>query len=554
MTATMAPGPITLDGGPAPKPDAELIVNGRYAIPDPITGEKRTWQRATNFANALDSGFALERWKMRQTLRGIAAPGRDHLLLEIAAAAGKADTHEGDTTLDRLAEAAQEAAGATSKRQKGTALHDFVERINRGEEGVTAPGAWAKDLDAYRREVTRIGLEPLAVELVVVNLRYGVAGRADLFARLRGRDLPVVADLKTGSINDLKFAVQMAVYGTAEWIFDPVSRTFMEMPALDQQLAVLLHLPEGEAECTSLRVDLQWAIELADLALAVREARSGLKGLVAPLADPVRLAPPPTAPTPVVPAPAPPEPEVEPPTDRTDWVRQRLTQIAHSTEARAVISTAWPDGVPATPPWSPEQLEEILPAISEAERAIRAPFPTHDDPEAAPLPSTLPTAAISAEPAPRAPDWDIVDDGAPADADELAAIGAGVTALQDPEREALNRWVGEAKRSKVNFAEPPGTARTAAICLATLACATGLWDDTPEDHESLVRAALALTLWPDLAAARTLPPSWETGAVLGHLDRPQALRLAEIAEAYGTSSEPELSQLAELVVAALGDT
>src|SRR5690606_40709505 len=46
---------------------------GRYVLPDPETGEERSWTRATTVANKIADRFGLEQWAKRNVVLGIAA-------------------------------------------------------------------------------------------------------------------------------------------------------------------------------------------------------------------------------------------------------------------------------------------------------------------------------------------------------------------------------------------------------------------------------------------------------------------------------------------------
>ncbi|HEX2578634.1 MAG TPA: PD-(D/E)XK nuclease family protein [Aquihabitans sp.] len=561
---TQAVQQFLLDGGAPPAPDAQLVRNGRYHIPDPETGKPRTWQRASNFAKLLDSSEGLTKWKQRMEAIGFVRRGDLHIAAAAAAgelvdaeaalsAAGDdppdnlvAAVKKAKSDLDAVIDAAIDAAGGTASATTGTALHSFLERINKGQRNVDVPAAWRPDIAAYRREVDRLGLAPIHHEIIVVNPRLGVAGRFDLLARTIHRPLPLVCDYKTGKVDGkaLSHALQMVAYATATHIYDPTTGTFTPMPEVDQTEALIIHLPQGQGECTTYSVDLVRGIELADLALAVRDSRSGNKALQVPFDT--------TAGTWPTPEPTDAGPPDEAPADRTTWIRDRLAVLKDQPAAVEAIRFGWPEGVPAQPPWTDEQADAICATLSAAETACAAPFPAPDpDAEAELAEARQAVVGDDPEPAPpRAPDWPIDDDGTPAEAADLEAIAASVASLTDAQRDRVAEWARSALQTGAPFAGPNQTARTAAICAAVTRLVADLWDDGPADHEALARAAIVMAVSGHIDGPLSIVPSWETGAVLGRLAHEEALRLVEIAAGFAAGDDEVNDQLVEIIFAA----
>lgn len=506
-----------------PAAGADLVVNGRYKIPHPVTGKPATWQRVTNLAKTLDSGFGLEKWKIRKVIAGLAA--RDDLVLRASAAGDDKDR------LDEIAQAAMEVAGAHSGRDKGTALHELVERINRGEANVTAPGAYAADLAAYRREYDRLGLAPAAVELVLVNTHLKVAGRADLIARTIHRPLPLVADLKTGGVKfaALAIAIQMAAYATADWIYDPATETFTPMLEVDQTEALILHLPAGEGVCSTLTVDLARGIELASQAAEVRDARKA-KGLLVPFDV--------SAPSAAVPTPEPspsPEPDAYP-ENRETWIKDRISALANDATAVAHVGMTWPQGVAPKGPWTDSELEAIATCLSGAEAVAGAPFPAPAPGTEVERPTVTRTFTIEVAAVPD-------DDGAPPDPTMELRVKALLAQVGPAQQERLAAWAKGGVRLGARW-DDALTARTATVTLAAVCCARHLWDDS--DPDALPRAAITEVTGTD--------PGDDLGAALARLTRDQAERLVEITERFTASDQTVLERLAEHAIAAAGGT
>jgi hypothetical protein len=212
-----------------------------------------------------------------------------------------------------IVDQAQEAAKAKSGANLGTALHRFTERIDRGEE-VQVPGQWIPDVEAYTKTLAAAGVEviPRWLERVVVVPKLHVAGTLDRLVTVPGYDLPLVADLKTGQdvvkygMGDI--SVQLALYAgaTHAWLgsTDDIRRdrwgryllpdpdknpgAYEEMPTVDRERALVIHLPVGRAECHLHVVDIAAGRLAASKAVWVREWRKR-KDLSTPLGEGVQL-------------------------------------------------------------------------------------------------------------------------------------------------------------------------------------------------------------------------------------------------------------------------
>src|SRR3954466_14143281 len=125
-------------------PDADLIVGGRYKLPDPDGGSKPLkFTRATTFAKAIADTYRLSLWQQRMAIKGVTM--RDDLY-----AATAATPLTDRTELDRLVERAKEGAGAKTRANLGTAVHAFAERLDRGEITLAdVPAPWRPDVAAY---------------------------------------------------------------------------------------------------------------------------------------------------------------------------------------------------------------------------------------------------------------------------------------------------------------------------------------------------------------------------------------------------------------------
>jgi hypothetical protein len=228
-------------------------------------------------ADTLDERRALERWFQRQVAVGLALRP-DLVALAVAA-------HGDREKLDAIVTQATEAAATTAKANMGTALHELTERLDRGEP-VQAPPSIMADLDAYRKATEAI--EWLAVESLVVLDDHLVAGTPDRIGRLPDGRV-VIADLKTGSVEYgwRSFAIQLAIYAHASAGYDVATDTRTELPAVDLDGAVVIHLPAGEARCELWHLDIGAGWRAFATAMEVRAWRQRRD-----LADPLTMQPP----------------------------------------------------------------------------------------------------------------------------------------------------------------------------------------------------------------------------------------------------------------------
>lgn len=257
---------------PAPTPatgkdEPEFDRYGRYVIPHPTTGKKTSWTRATTYAKSISDTYALGQWMLRMAVKGVATRPDLYAL----AAATPIEDKDG---LNRIAEDAKEAAAAKAGANLGTALHSFTEQVDRGEVP-NVPEPWARDIAAYRKMLADHGIRilPQYLERKVVVPEISIAGTFD---RIVDRGGLKIGDLKTGkdlSFGWLEIAVQLAIYSRATHLWTPSTRTFEPMPAVDQDVALVFHLPVGKAVATLYEVDIAAGWQAAQLCGQVRDWR-----------------------------------------------------------------------------------------------------------------------------------------------------------------------------------------------------------------------------------------------------------------------------------------
>ena len=240
---------------------------GRYLLPHPHTGKEAAWTRTTTISSTLADRWALEAWSQRNTVIGL---GLRPDLYALAAASTPDDKDQ----LTQIVDQAQEAARASSAANLGTALHQLTQRIDAGET-LDVPEPWRPDVDAYLNTLTANHLKVEAIEQIVVDVRYQIAGTFDRILHSPDTGLSYVADLKTGA-NALRYstneiAIQLAIYAGATHAW--TGTYYQPMPTVSQDWAIIIWLPVSQGHCELHAVNLTEGRKALTLALAVRAWR-----------------------------------------------------------------------------------------------------------------------------------------------------------------------------------------------------------------------------------------------------------------------------------------
>lgn len=286
---------------PPLRPEPERDQYGRYVLPDPQSGRKSSWTRATTLKDALKDKEGLIGWKQRYAAVGMAlTPSAGPTLLSLheeilsygddwRAARSAKDAMKGV-----LAEL-HHAAGGDEGSERGTQAHTLTEYADAGrleEVRHLATESELADLQAYLDCCDAAGIvrPPRWIERVVVNLDLRSAGTFDRLVYLADGRL-VCADVKSQkdfSFGFLDAAAQMAQYVNADAVWEPESQTWEPLPAeLDKSIGIVMHVPVGGATCTLYEVDLVEGWECAQIAHRVRLKRSASKAMGWPYHPPV---------------------------------------------------------------------------------------------------------------------------------------------------------------------------------------------------------------------------------------------------------------------------
>lgn len=268
--------------------------------------ELEGFTRASTLGNALEDSTGLNRWRGGMVAFGMSR--RRDLVLAAQAIPGTEDKKRHRQPLYQIADAALEAAEASSAATVGTALHALTEQADAGTLTVDI-GEYQSVLDIYLERMA--GWRVVRSETFVVSDYFHAAGTFDrlitplepmalvdqqtgeIIAVIMPGDL-VVVDLKTSTTADYfgaKFFAQLAVYVTGQ-LYD--RRTLIDGPdgepmdnpnygartPLGQRtdFALILHIPQGgDADGEPVAewhwLDMRAGLALAQLACVVLETR-----------------------------------------------------------------------------------------------------------------------------------------------------------------------------------------------------------------------------------------------------------------------------------------
>lgn len=248
-----------------------LIVNKRYRLVDPATGEQRDYTRVSTLLNCLGSSHGLTVWTERGIIEGLAL--RPDLRSLLASAPGD------KTVADEVLTGAKEASGLYAARRHGTAVHGALERHLTGQPLALAPDEpVAVDLEAVVALIEGEGLRVRRVEQVILHATLGYAGRLDLLVEVTlpdGRSVVRVADLKTGKDvgsgdKARKIAAQLAAYARAthhRLADGSIVDAQQSEVVVDTEVGYVIAVRDGAAELLEVDLSSGWQ----DVLLAAKE-------------------------------------------------------------------------------------------------------------------------------------------------------------------------------------------------------------------------------------------------------------------------------------------
>ena len=234
---------------------------GQYVLLDPVTGQKRAYQRVSTLKSMMQDTYGLNQWKVRTTLQGlayhqlataeqVAQVGGSRImdrLVELIRQEDDLPPTDFNQALNKLAEEAFDIGGGKWAADMGTALHAWCEFVDLGIGTVEdVPELFRPYVQAYLDELAAHGIVVLPdfIERIVVNLVFEVAGTFDRIYRLAD-DTLAVGDIKSGKdirYGWLEIAQQMAAYETAEYMLDD-NDDWVPTPDVRGDFAVIAHVP-----------------------------------------------------------------------------------------------------------------------------------------------------------------------------------------------------------------------------------------------------------------------------------------------------------------------
>lgn len=270
---------------------APMVLNPKNR--KPRTDGKLPYTRASSLGNYMADHSALDTWRMRATVYGLAQ--REDLAAMAAAlppilgnvrdkstltAAERLRDQSTNTRLDEIAEEAAVYANRAFKANWGTAVHSFTDPDPSGD----VPARMAADVESWNKKTK--GWIFHATEMFVANDIYQAAGTFDHLVSIPwlphlGR---MVVDKKTGALHPDQWSVQLAVYAKGE-PYDISTDGRVDWPdgiQPNQEWGLVVHIPFGLSRTDLYLVDLKDGHQAALTACAVRAHRSN-KNLMQPV-------------------------------------------------------------------------------------------------------------------------------------------------------------------------------------------------------------------------------------------------------------------------------
>jgi hypothetical protein len=243
----------------------------RLLVVPPIGGKPTGYTRVTTVAKTLDDGGGLMPWKATMCATGMIMRRGLRSQWEALIAQYDDPWYAGDSIkaiCKRLVEECAAVGGANDRAEMGTALHAITALYDLGRIPSHLTEETEADLEAYAEGLSNAGIKlaPGFVETTIVIDAYQVAGTFDRLASVPGFDLPLIADLKTGSSLDYSwqtFAVQLAGYSRGNAIYeqgankDGSKDKRLPMPEVDQSTGLIMWLNAGAANLELHLVDLE---------------------------------------------------------------------------------------------------------------------------------------------------------------------------------------------------------------------------------------------------------------------------------------------------------
>jgi len=366
---------------------------GRYlVVPPGSTRGALGYTRATTVAKTLDAEGGLAAWKATMAITGLMVRKGLRAQWEALIAETNGDpwynSPASKAQAKALVEECQEAGGSSDRAKIGTALHAITAAADAGRDIGHLSDETATDLGAYLIGLDNAGItiDQRYIERTCVLDDWQVAGTFDRIAIVNG--VPMIADLKTGDNLEyswLQIAVQMAIYNHADAIYQQGAAANgskdqrLEMPQVDRNRALIMHLPAGQGRLDLYLVDTARGWEAFEHSMWTRGWRNTASSIAAPLepadslVEQLQASLDAVGPRKGEPAPAPvsePDPEL-----LRSVLQQRVDAIGTHPAARQDLMAYWPPGMPSVRQAQPAQFQAISAVLDGVEKRCSIPFP-----------------------------------------------------------------------------------------------------------------------------------------------------------------------------------
>lgn len=249
---------------------------GRYSnlppVPDFGPGP---WTRVSDIDQISDETL-LHMYEKRQVVRGLESD--PELFKPMRGSRFNAETSHGKRVINKIAEAAQDAAGSHKGSSLGTRFHDLAERLDRGEDPkqFDSTPELTIMLKAYwslRREY-KVQALPGYLERTVFVPELQACGTFDSLNSDNG--VIRIGDTKTQGTLDfshISIPIQLAAYAHASLVLNRETWEWEEMPEVDQEKALIFWVPAsepGRAELHEANLIKGWADALESVRIMER--------------------------------------------------------------------------------------------------------------------------------------------------------------------------------------------------------------------------------------------------------------------------------------------
>jgi hypothetical protein len=248
---------------------------GWYKLKNPETMDAMTAKRASSFGKVIGDRTALEKWGERNAVVGMSR--RPDLFSLVHGKEVKRDS----TELNKLIADAKQAAGSGAAANLGTAVHGYAEQMDCGRWSLDdVPPQHRADLQAYKVRLAGANILtfPDLIERITYIPEFDVAGKFDRIVQLPDGS-HVIADLKTGSIeySIMEIEIQLALYAhgvNSSGIWSKRDKKWgRECAKVREDIAIIIHLPVGQGECTLHFIDIERGWQNAELCDRIHKAR-----------------------------------------------------------------------------------------------------------------------------------------------------------------------------------------------------------------------------------------------------------------------------------------